>query len=565
MVASTPFDLLQEQKDLADFLKQEEESVNMAQWSRGDIVEATVLEVTDRDVLFDIGQKQDGRCPVQEFDGPPPAGSVFQVVVKSEAGSEGNTIVSKLEADRRVAWGSVVEAHEHGTKISGIVEKEISSGHGYIVRMGGLGLFMPRSQADLKARSRAKLKPGTVVDFKVIEVNDKKRSAVVSRRAILEEVNHELWNEFQQKHNEGDVVKGAVTRKVSFGVFVNVDGIEGLLHQSDISWKKFAPFKDRFQIGQEVELKILQIDQENHRLSLGLKQMSEDPWEWASRELHSGSVVKGTVTSLTDYGAFVEIKEGLEGLIHVSELSWSKKLRHPKRYLEVGQEVEAQVLSLDFEKQRIGLGLKQLQKDPWESLGSDVKEGDVREGEVTSVTKFGAFVKILDDVEGLIHFNDYSWDDHPDRKMLKKGDNVQYKILNINKGERRVSCGIKQLTPSPYEVLKEQHKKNSILKGKVTSITDFGIFVDIGDGFEGLVHISRIPLRQDQKLSDLYKPGDEVNTVLLRIDSDEKRISLSIKDYERKQQREIIDQYLKKDDAPSTSSLGSLIKKLPEN
>ncbi|MEQ8350984.1 MAG: 30S ribosomal protein S1 [Leptospiraceae bacterium] len=565
MVASTPFDLLQEQKDLADFLKEEEESVNMAQWSRGDLVDATVLEVSDRDVLFDIGQKQDGRCPVNEFDEPPAPGTTFQVVVKSDAGSEGNTLVSKLEADRRVAWSSVVEAHESGAKISGFVEKEIPSGHGYIVRMGGLGLFMPRSQADLKARTKGKIKPGTVIDFKIIEVNDKKRSAVVSRRAILEEVNHELWNEFQQKHKEGDMVKGAVTRKVSFGVFVNVDGIEGLLHQSDISWKKFAPFKDRFQIGQEVELKILQIDQENHRLSLGLKQTTEDPWEWAQRELTQGAIVKGTVTSLTDYGAFVEIREGLEGLIHVSELSWSKKLRHPKRYLEIGQEVEAQVLSVDLEKQRIGLGLKQLQKDPWETLGVDVKEGDVREGEVTSVTKFGAFVKILDDVEGLIHFNDYSWADHPDRKMLKKGDSVQYKILNINKNERRVSCGIKQLTPSPYEVLKDRYKKNAIIEGKVTSITDFGIFVDIGDGFEGLVHISRIPLKPDQKLSDLYKSGDQVNTVLLRIDSDEKRISLSIKDYERKQQREIIDQYLKKDDAPSTSSLGSLIKKLPEN
>lgn len=566
VTSSTPFDniIAKEEQDFfkEEVLKENNDHSEMELWSRGDVVEATVLEVTDRDVLLDIGQKQDGRCRLDEFESKPAAGDVFQVVVQREAGSEESTQVSKREAERRIAWQTIEEAMTSKTRLTGRVTRQVNQG--YMVSLGGLSLFLPQSQVDARNKLK-KLKVNSDIDFRVLEVKPNRRSAIISRRAIQEEANEEAWNAFVEKYNEGDIVEGTVSRKVAFGVFIKVDEIEGLLHQTDISWKKHVQFKDKFQANQTVEVKIIGIDRENNRLSLGLKQLTEDPWVWAERELDAGDIVHGTVTSLTDYGAFVELTEGLEGLIHVSELSWSKKLRHPKRYVQENQEIDCQVLSIDTEHKRIALGLKQLKPDPWTRIGTEIKAGDVVEGPVTSITKFGAFVEVTEDVEGLIHFNDYTWDDKADRNMLKKGDIVQFKILDIDHNDRRIACGIKQLKPSPYEELQQKYKRNEVLAGKITNITDFGLFVSIGDGFEGLVHISKVNLKEGQKLSDLYSVGQEVNTVLQKIDPEAKKISLSIKAYERKKEQEVIRQYMKDDDAPSTVTLGDFMKKSLQN
>lgn len=565
VASSTPFDnIAKEEQDYfkKEVLKDDNDHAEMERWSRGDVVEAVVLEVTDREVLLDIGQKQDGRCRLDEFDTPPARDDVVKVVVQREAGSEESTQVSKREAERRIAWQHVEEAQANHSRLTGKVGRQVNQG--YMVDLNGLNLFLPQSQVDARNKLK-KLKVGSDIDFLILEIKPNRRSAIVSRRAIQEEADEKSWNAFLEKYNEGDVVEGTVTRKVAFGVFIKVDDIEGLLHQTDISWKKHVQFKDRFQAGQTVEVKIIGIDRENNRLSLGLKQLSEDPWVWAERELDVGDVVHGTITSLTDYGAFVELTEGLEGLIHVSELSWSKKLRHPKRYVQEGQEIESQVLAIDTENKRIALGLKQLKQDPWTRIGSEIKSGDILEGVVTSITKFGAFVEVIEDVEGLIHFNDYTWDDRPDRNMLKKGEKVQFKILDIDESERRIACGIKQLTPSPYELLQQKYKRNEIIAGKITSITDFGLFVSIGDGFEGLVHISKVDLKEGQKLADLYSVGQEVNTVLQKIDPEAKKISLSIKAYERKKEQEVINQYMKQDDSPSTVTLGDFMKKSLQN
>lgn len=552
--SSTPFDLAQEElASMEQILDSFDEKENH---TKGDLLEAVVMDVYDKDVYLDIGSKQNGRCPISDFEIPPVKNDRVEVVVLRKH-EDGMIDVSKKEADRRVSWQHVKSAFEEKAQVTGLVEREVK--HGFIVKSGGVELFMPLSQSGVKKGE--KFKPGQTIDFKILELKDRYHSAIVSHLAVISERNDQSWKDLTEKHSVGDIVEGRVSKKVSFGVFVNVEGIEGLLHQSDISWKKFAPFKDRFKVNDVINVKILTMDKENNRLSLGLKQLSEDPWEWVKKDLEIGSTVRGQVTSITDYGVFLEIREGLEGLIHVSELTWAKRVRHPKKYLQPGQEVEAKVLSIDFEHHRIGLGVKQLQADPWDSIKGNISTGEILEGIVTSVTKFGAFVQIRDEVEGLIHFKDYSWDDKADQKMLKKGDTVRYKILDINIPERRISCGIKQLTPSPYEMIKQKYRKGEVIDCKVTGITDFGIFVDIGDGFEGLIHISRIPHKDGQKLDELYKKGDTLQAALLKIDTDEKKIALSIKDVEKRKEREIISSYMKQDDAPSTSSLGAFFKK----
>ena len=546
---TTPFDLEQNEKNsMEEMLKLVEDT---SSFSKGELIQATIIDSDKENVYLDIGKKQEGRCPRSDFVETPAPGAEIQVIVQ-QSSPDGPVILSKKEADKRHAWESIREAFENTVQLSGQVSKTVN--HGYMVEVGGVELFMPQSQSTARSGPRSRFNVGDKLDFKILELKESHRSAIISHRAVVEERNDTRWNELQEKYKVGDELEGVVSKIVSFGVFIEVAGIEGLLHQSDISWKKYFKFKGKFKRGQELKVKLIGMDQENNRLSLGLKQMGEDPWEWAQRELHPGDVVTGKVTSITDYGAFAEIQEGLEGLIHVSELTWAKRVKHPRNYLQTDQEIKAQVLAVDMDAKRISLGIRQLNEDPWTSVANDFQVGHDLEGPVTSVTKFGAFVQLKEDVEGLIHFNDYTWSDKIDRKMLKKGDSVRFKILDINQDERRISCGIKQLTESPFESLRKKYKNGDIIDCKVKNITTFGIFAEFDEGFEGLIHISNIPLRGNEKLEDHYKPGDPIKAILQKIDVNSQKIGLSIKAFERKQEREIISQYLKKDDSPSSSS-----------
>jgi small subunit ribosomal protein S1 len=453
----------------------------------------------------------------------------------------------------------IQEAYNNQLPLSGKVSIIIDNNKGYLVDFYGLQLFLPKSQVGVKIRNRLpNLKVGDVIDFKVLSIDEKRKSAIISRKKIQEDINQEKWDKFLSKYKEGDVVDGVITKIVSYGIFVRVDDLDGLVHQNDISWKNNFPFKKYYNKGDKVSVKILSINPEENRISLGIKQLTEDPWEWAKRELHAEDIITGTVTDIKDYGAFLEIREGLEGLIHNSEISWSNKQVHPKSVLKKGQEIDVKILSIDPEKKRISLSYKQARENPWQKAKEILKVGEVREGRITGVVQYGAFVEIFDEVEGLIHVKDYSWDEKPNKDMLKKGDVVKFKILAIDVDNRKISCGIKQLELSPYEKLAQKYKKGEILTGKITSISDFGIFVDIGDGFEGLVHKSKIPLKKDEKLEDKYKVGDEVKTVLLKIDTEKEKISLSIKDYEKRKEKEIVKQYLKEDVGSYT--LGSILK-----
>jgi small subunit ribosomal protein S1 len=561
MTTPTPFDeIQQEQEDFEKILQESiTEQFELNKFSKGDIVEATVLDVTDNEVYLDLGQKQEGICQLSEFDERPVIGNVVKVVVIRGGGIEGNSLVSRKEASRREGWEKIQEAYNNQLPLSGKVSIIIDNNKGYLVDFYGLQLFLPKSQVGVKIRNRLpNLKVGDVIDFKVLSIDEKRKSAIISRKKIQEDINQEKWDKFLSKYKEGDVVDGVITKIVSYGIFVRVDDLDGLVHQNDISWKNNFPFKKYYNKGDKVSVKILSINPEENRISLGIKQLTEDPWEWAKRELHAGDIITGTVTDIKDYGAFLEIREGLEGLIHNSEISWSNKQVHPKIVLKKGQEIDVKILSIDPEKKRISLSYKQARENPWQKAKEILKVGEVREGRITGVVQYGAFVEIFDEVEGLIHVKDYSWDEKPNKDMLKKGDVVKFKILAIDVDNRKISCGIKQLELSPYEKLAQKYKKGEILTGKITGISDFGIFVDIGDGFEGLVHKSKIPLKKDEKLEDKYKVGDEVKTVLLKIDPEKEKISLSIKDYEKRKEKEIVKQYLKEDVGSYT--LGSILK-----
>lgn len=561
MTTPTPFDeIQQEQEDFEKILQESiTEQFELNKFSKGDIVEATVLDVTDNEVYLDLGQKQEGICQLSEFDERPVIGNVVKVVVIRGGGIEGNSLVSRKEASRREGWEKIQEAYNNQLPLSGKVSIIIDNNKGYIVDFYGLQLFLPKSQVGVKIRNRLpNLKVGDVIDFKVLSIDEKRKSAIISRKKIQEDINQEKWDQFLFKYKEGDVVDGVITKIVSYGIFVRVDDLDGLVHQNDISWKNNLPFRKYYNKGDKVSVKILSINPEENRISLGIKQLTEDPWEWANRELHAGDIITGTVTDIKDYGAFLEIREGLEGLIHNSEISWSNKQVHPKSVLKKGQEIDVKILSIDPEKKRISLSYKQARENPWQKAKEILKVGEIREGRITGVVQYGAFVEIFDEVEGLIHVKDYSWDEKPNKDMLKKGDVVKFKILAIDVDNRKISCGIKQLELSPYEKLAQKYKKGEILTGKITGISDFGIFVDIGDGFEGLVHKSKIPLKKEEKLEDKYKVGDEVKTVLLKIDPEKEKISLSIKDYEKRKEKEIVKQYLKEDVGSYT--LGSILK-----
>ncbi|MGJ4747551.1 30S ribosomal protein S1 [Leptospira sp. SA-E8] len=558
---STRMSSQQDKSTFAEVFKQWEEKKNdEAEIRKDQVVEGKVVSVDNDNVYVAIeGLKQEGRIPRSEFDEKPEIGSVVTALVKRKESTDSGCILSKKEADQRKGWEVVKDAFKNNYQVSGRLVNEIK-GKGYIVNVEGSELFLPASQLSYKFSDGENYK-GVELDFKVIEINERTRSGVVSRKKLLDEVNNEKWDALAEKIKVGDKVKATVSKIASFGVFCDLEGVVGLLRQRDISYKKFAPFKQYFTIGQEIELQVLEMEKENNKLALGLKQLYEDPWVWAKRSLEKDMVIRGTVTSLTNFGAFVELKEGLEGLIHTSELTWAKKPPHPKELLKKGQEVEALILDIDFESRRLSLGLKQLQPNPWDTLGPEVRVGNVLTGKVTGITKYGAFVEVENGIEGLIHISDITWDEKQKNptSLLKKGEEVKYIILDINFDAQRISCGLKQLQEHPYEALRNRYPIGSVVQGKIKSIVDFGMFVEIEPGFEGLVHISEIPGGKDTNLAESYKPGDIVKCAVVKIDSKNKKISLSIKDFDKALEREEMAKYLKTSDTPSRESLGSFI------
>ena len=516
---------------------------SMRNLTEGEIVTGRIIGVTSNAVIVDVGYKSEGLIPIEEFtdrggDLVLTVGEDVDVLLEKTEDLEGHVLLSYSKALRMRRWTEVERSYKEGRIIKGRITDRIKGGLTVDV---GLRAFLPGSLVDIKPVKNLESLRGQELEFKVISLDRRRNNIVLSRKAVLETELVKKKAETLKRLEEGARLRGVVKNITDYGVFIDLGGIDGLLHITDISWGRVNHPSEHFTVGDEVEVVVLKFDPETERVSLGYKQRSDDPWTLVDKKYPIGSRVHGRVVSIVDYGAFVEIEEGVEGLIHVSEMSWTKKVVNPAKILEVGDEVEAIVSELDMDQRRISLSLRQTERNPWEELEDTHPEGSVIEGKVRNLTEFGAFVEITDGIDGLIHVSDMSWTKrvkHPS-EVLKKGDVVKARITNIDVENQRVSLSIKEFMPNEWEDFAHQHKPGDVLEGKVVNVTDFGLFIDIYNGLEGLAHVSEIEVPAGAKLEDYYKVGDWVRTRILRIEEEEKKVGLSMRGVEQPSEEEI--------------------------
>ncbi|MFL6263087.1 MAG: 30S ribosomal protein S1 [Thermoanaerobaculia bacterium] len=516
---------------------------SMRNLTEGEIVTGRIIGVTSNAVIVDVGYKSEGLIPIEEFTDrggelSVRVGEDVDVLLEKTEDLEGHVLLSYSKALRMRRWTEVERAYKEGRIIKGRITDRIKGGLTVDV---GLRAFLPGSLVDIKPVKNLESLRGQELEFKVISLDRRRNNIVLSRKAVLETELVKKKAETLKRLEEGARLRGTVKNITDYGVFIDLGGIDGLLHITDISWGRVNHPSEHFTVGDEVEVVVLKFDPETERVSLGYKQRSDDPWTLVDKKYPIGSRVHGRVVSIVDYGAFVEIEEGVEGLIHVSEMSWTKKVVNPAKILEVGDEVEAIVSELDMEQRRISLSLRQTERNPWEELEDTHPEGSVIEGKVRNLTEFGAFVEITDGIDGLIHVSDMSWTKrvkHPS-EVLKKGDTVKARITNIDVENQRVSLSIKEFMPNEWEEFAHQHKPGDVLEGKVVNVTDFGLFIDIYNGLEGLAHVSEIEVPAGAKLEDFYKVGDWVRTRILRVEEEEKKVGLSMRGVEQPSEEEL--------------------------
>ncbi len=516
---------------------------SMRNLTEGEIVPGRVIGITANSVIIDVGYKSEGLVPIEEFldrEGnlTVSEGEEVDVLLEKTEDLEGHVLLSRMKAQRMRRWTEVERAYKESRIIKGRVTDRIKGGLTVDV---GLRAFLPGSLVDIKPVKNLESLRGLELEFKVISLDRRRNNIVLSRKAVLETELAKKKADTLTRLEEGARLKGVVKNITDYGVFIDLGGIDGLLHITDISWGRVNHPSEHFSVGDEVEVAVLKFDPETERVSLGYKQKSDDPWTLVDKKYPIGSRVRGKVVSLVDYGAFVEIEEGVEGLIHVSEMSWTKKVVNPAKILEVGHEVEAIVSELDMDQRRISLSLRQTERNPWEELKDTHPEGTVIEGKVRNLTEFGAFVEITEGIDGLIHVSDMSWTKrvkHPS-EVLKKGDTVRARITNIDIENQRVSLSIKEFMPNEWDDFSERHRVGDVLEGRVVNVTDFGLFIDIYNGLEGLAHISEIDLPAGVKPEDHYKVGDWVRTRILRIEEDDKKVGLSLRGVTQPTEEEI--------------------------
>ena len=516
---------------------------SMRNLTEGEIVTGRIIGVTSNAVIVDVGYKSEGLIPIEEFndrggDLSLRVGEDVDVLLEKTEDLEGHVLLSYSKALRMRRWTEVERAYKEGRIIKGRITDRIKGGLTVDV---GLRAFLPGSLVDIKPVKNLESLRGQELEFKVISLDRRRNNIVLSRKAVLETELVKKKAETLKRLEEGARLRGVVKNITDYGVFIDLGGIDGLLHITDISWGRVNHPSEHFTVGDEVEVVVLKFDPETERVSLGYKQRSDDPWTLVDKKYPIGSRVHGRVVSIVDYGAFVEIEEGVEGLIHVSEMSWTKKVVNPAKILEVGDEVEAIVSELDMDQRRISLSLRQTERNPWEELEDTHPEGSVIEGKVRNLTEFGAFVEITDGIDGLIHVSDMSWTKrvkHPS-EVLKKGDTVKARITNIDVENQRVSLSIKEFMPNEWEEFAHSHKPGDVLEGKVVNVTDFGLFIDIYNGLEGLAHVSEIEVPAGVKLEDYYKVGDWVRTRILRVEEEEKKVGLSMRGVEQPSEEEL--------------------------
>ena len=495
----------------------------------GSIVTGTIQEIRPQVVLVDIGYKSEGAISISEFeDEEIEVGDQIEVLLERLENDEGIVVLSKEKAAHKQDWDKIVGVYRDGGLVKGKVKSVVKGG---LMVNVGVEAFLPGSQVDIIPPRDLNEYVGKVYEFKIVKVNDDRKNIVLSRREVIEAERADQRQRFLETVKEGDKVEGIVKNITDFGAFVDLRGMDGLLHITDMSWGRVNHPSEMLHIGQSLEVVILEVDREKERVSLGLKQMTDNPWADIERKYPINSHVKGRVTKLLPYGAFVELEKGVEGLVHVSELSWVKRITRPSDVLKLDQEIEAVVLSISVKEQKISLGVRQLEDNPWADIESRFPIGTVIKGQVRNLTPYGAFVGLEEGIDGMIHVSDMSWTrkiNHPS-EVLKKGDEVEAIVLEIKKEDQRVSLGIKQLESDPWESINDRFKVGDMVTGQVAKIASFGAFVNLDGDIDGLIHISQLSEDHVERVKDVIKVGDEITARVIKVDSIERRIGLSIK------------------------------------
>lgn len=523
------------------------------------LVKGEIVTIDDEFAYVNVGIKTDGRVNLDEFNEPPSIGDIVEVLLINKRLIDGMYVFSKRLAEKEKRWHRFTELRdEESDYISGTIVS--SNNKGFIINCDGVDGFLPFSHAaDIKGKKDNDVK--LPYQFKIRTIDNKKRTLILSRKEYLDEENEKRWDNLTSRYSAGDRVKGKVLKLVEFGAFIEVEGIDCLLHRNDMSWRKVFKHQKLLKAGEERDFILLNISREDGKVSLGLKQLTEDPWLTVDVKYQKDAVVEGQVVTITNSGVFVELEEGVDGYLDSSEISWTQKNVNPGDYFKKGQKVEVKILDINKEEKRIPLGYKQLYPNPWDTIEERFSAGTIHKSTVKKIVAFGMFVELEKGIDGLIHISDVSWDDN-DKTPLKKykvGNEVEFKILDIRKDEMKISCGIKQLTKSPWEIIKEKYPAGSSVTGVVSGLVPFGLFIKIEEDIEGLVHISEVSKSRIENLEEHFKIGDEVNAIVLGIDVDKKRLSLSIKGHDAIVEKEHVDRIL--NDAGSKKvTLGDFIK-----
>ena len=518
-------------------------SESLHQFKEGQVIQGTIIELAKGLATVDVGFKSEGSIHLQEFPNNGQdlsVGDVVEVFLERVEDNDGNVVLSKEKANKIKLWDSLVIKHEAEEIIEGTI---IAKAKGGLTVDIGLKAFLPGSQIDLRPIRNLEKLIGEVFQMRIIKMNKKRGNIVLSRRILLEEQRQNSRSETLKKLEEGSLITGIVKNITEYGIFVDLGGIDGLLHITDMSWGRVNHPSEMFSMGDKLDVMVLKFDKEKERVSLGLKQITPDPWVDVDEKYPVNQRIKGRVVSITDYGIFVELEKGIEGLVHISEMSWSKHVKHPSKMVSVRDDVEAVILTLDKEKKRISLGMKQIEPNPWEEIEEKYPIGVEVIGTIRNLTDFGAFIELEDGVDGLIHISDLSWKKikHPS-EILKKKDEVKTIVLNIDKESCRISLGVKQLQPDPWDDIAKNYSIGMEVEGTIIKITGFGVFAEFGDGLEGLIHITQLGSKNISEPKEVVKVGQKIKAKIVKVDTSNKKIALSIKAYEENLDLEAIEQ-----------------------
>jgi small subunit ribosomal protein S1 len=555
---------------MEDFAAMLDESLGQSQGFEGAVVQGRVVGLANDFVIVDVGLKSEGRIPLREFANGAQAaninvGDTVEVFVERMEDRNGEAMLSREKARREEAWTQLEKAFTNNERVTGVIFGRVKGG--FTVDLSGAVAFLPGSQVDVRPVRDVGPLMGSPQPFQILKMDRRRGNIVVSRRAVLEESRAEARSELVANLSEGQVLEGVVKNITDYGAFVDLGGVDGLLHVTDIAWKRINHPSEALTIGQHVKVQVIRFNSETQRISLGMKQLLSDPWEGAEAKYPVGIKLKGRVTNITDYGAFVELEPGVEGLVHVSEMSWTKKNVHPGKIVSTSQEVEVMVLDVDMTKRRISLGLKQCMDNPWDSFAAKYSAGSELEGEIKNITEFGLFVGLPGDIDGMVHLSDLSWDEPGEAAIQKfrKGDSVKVKVLDVDIEKERISLGIKQLSNDPFERVNDTIKKGDVVTCTVAATSENGIDVTLADGLPGFIRKTELSRERSEQRPERYAVGDKLDAKITNIDKATRRVVLSVKAREIDEEKQAMAEFGSSDSGASLGDiLGAALNRTPD-